>query len=121
MQAEVKDAYWAIFDTEKLKTPPGPKLAEIIDARIDAFAERYRGMYPSAVKCLLTDRAGLTAYLRFPAEHHHRVRHSASSSGPSARPGAGSRSSAGSPARPAASPWSGPCWTGPPAAGAGSP
>jgi putative transposase len=27
MQAEVKDAFWAIFDTEDLKTPPGPKLA----------------------------------------------------------------------------------------------
>ncbi len=28
------------------------------------------------MKCLTTDAAGLTAYLRFPAEHHHRVRHS---------------------------------------------
>lgn len=28
------------------------------------------------MKILLTDRAGLTAYLRFPAEHHHRIRHS---------------------------------------------
>ena len=76
MQAEVKDAYWKIFDTEDLTTPPGPELVEIIDARIDAFAERYRGTYPAAVKCLLTDRQGLTAYLRFPAEHHKRIRHS---------------------------------------------
>jgi putative transposase len=76
MQAEVKDAYWAIFDTEDLKTPPGPRLAEIIDHRIDAFADRYRGLYPAAVRCLLADREGLTAYLRFPAEHHHRIRHS---------------------------------------------
>jgi len=76
MQAEVKDAYWKIFDTEDLTTPPGPKLVEIIDARIDAFAERYRGIYPAAAKILLTDREGLTAYLRFPAEHHHRIRHS---------------------------------------------
>src|SRR5713226_1131700 len=30
MQAEVKDAFWAIFDTEDLKTPPGPRLVEII-------------------------------------------------------------------------------------------
>src|SRR6266705_2324212 len=43
MQAEIKDAYWAIFDTEDLKTPPGPKLAEIIDARIGEFAARYQG------------------------------------------------------------------------------
>ncbi len=76
MQAEVKDAFWAIFDTEDLTTPPGPKLVEIIDARIDAFADKYRGLYPAAVKCLLTDREGLTAYLRFPAGHHHRIRHS---------------------------------------------
>jgi putative transposase len=76
MQAEVKDAFWAIFDTEDLTTPPGPDLVAIIDARIDAFAGKYRGLYPAAVKCLLTDREGLTAYLRFPAEHHNRVRHS---------------------------------------------
>ena len=76
MQAEVKDAYWQIFDTRDLTTAPGPKLAEIIDGRIDAFAARYRALYPAAVKCLLTDREGLTAYLRFPAEHHPRIRHS---------------------------------------------
>ena len=28
------------------------------------------------MRCLTTDREGLTAYLRFPAEHHHRIRHS---------------------------------------------
>lgn len=76
MQAEVKDAYWAIFDTEEVKTPPGPGLVQLIDHRIDEFAGKYQGMYPAAVKCLLTDREGLTAYLRFPAEHHHRIRHS---------------------------------------------
>jgi transposase-like protein len=76
MQAEIKDAYWAIFDTEELKTPPGPKLAEITGARIDEFAARYQGTYPAAVKCLTADRAGLTACLRFPAVHHHRIRHS---------------------------------------------
>ena len=76
MQAEVKDAYWKIFDTEDLKTPPGPRLAEIIDARIGEMAAKYGPAYPSAMKCLTTDREGLTAYLRFPAEHHNRVRHS---------------------------------------------
>jgi len=50
MQAEVKDAYWKIFDTEDLKTPPGPKLVEIIDARIDEFAAKYRATYPAAIK-----------------------------------------------------------------------
>jgi transposase-like protein len=76
MQAEVKDAYWKIFDTGDLTTPPGPKLVEIIDARISEMAARYSATYPSAMKCLTTDAAGLTAYLRFPAEHHHRIRHS---------------------------------------------
>jgi putative transposase len=76
MQPEIKDAYRAIFDTEDLKTAPGPKLTEMIDARIGAFADRYRATYPAAVKILLTDRAGLTAYLRFPAEHHNGIRHS---------------------------------------------
>jgi len=28
------------------------------------------------MKCMTTDAEGLTAYLRFPAEHHNRVRHS---------------------------------------------
>jgi putative transposase len=76
MQAEVKDAYWKIFDTDDLKTPPGPKLVEIIDGRISEMAARYSAAYPSATKCLTTDAAGLTAYLRFPAEHHKRIRHS---------------------------------------------
>ena len=76
MQAEVKDAYWKIFDTEDLKTPARPA------ARGDHRCPDHRdgrqvpATYPSAMKCLLTDREGLTAYLRFPAEHHKRIRHS---------------------------------------------
>ena len=76
MQAEIKDAYWKIFDTTDLTTGPGPKLVEIIDNRISETAAKYQATYPSAMKCLTTDREGLTAYLRFPAEHHNRVRHS---------------------------------------------
>ena len=76
MQAEVKDAYWKIFDTEDLTTGPGQDLVEIIDARISEMAARYGLTYPSAMKCLTTDAEGLTAYLRFPAEHRHRSRHS---------------------------------------------
>ena len=38
-------------------------------------ARRYEREFPSAVKCLLTDRQALTAYLRFPAEHWRRIRH----------------------------------------------
>ena len=76
MQAEVKDAYWKLFDTEDLKTKPGPDLVELIDHRITEMAGKYRATYPAAMKCLLADREGLTAYPRFPAEHHHRIRHS---------------------------------------------
>jgi len=39
-------------------------------------AAKYGATYPAATKCLLADHEGLTAYLRFPAEHHHRIRHS---------------------------------------------
>jgi putative transposase len=70
------------------------------------------------MKCLLTDRAGLTAYLRCPAEHHKRIRHSnfiERTFGVTRR-----RTKVIGPClgRPAASPCYGPCWTAPPAAGA---
>ena len=76
---EIRDAYWAIFDTEALTTAgtgPGHKLVAAVQARIDAFAQTYGTLYPAAVKCLLTDREQLTSYLRFPVEHHKRIRHS---------------------------------------------
>ncbi|MQY21408.1 IS256 family transposase [Nocardia macrotermitis] len=76
MQAEIRDGYWACFDTEKLPTAPGPKLVELIDTRLAKFEKRYARAYPAAMKILATDRDGLTAYLRFPTEHHHRIRHS---------------------------------------------
>jgi putative transposase len=76
MQAEIRDGYWALFNTDDLKTKPGPRLVELIDHRIGEFTDKYAATYPAAMKILLTDRAGLTAYLRFPAEHHHRIRHS---------------------------------------------
>jgi putative transposase len=75
MQPEIKDAYWKLFDTGDLTTQPGPKLVELVDNRITEMAGRYSATYPAAMKCLLADREGLTAYLRFPAGHHHRVRH----------------------------------------------
>ncbi len=78
-QSELRDAYWAIFDTDTLIAAgmtPGPKLVAAVQARIDTFADQYRQAYPSAVKCLLSDREQLTSYLRFPLEHHRRIRHS---------------------------------------------
>jgi len=78
-QAEIRDAYWAIFDTDELiaaGVAPGPKLVAAVQDRIDAFAAQYARVFPSAVKCLLSDRQQLTSYLRFPIEHHRRIRHS---------------------------------------------
>ena len=78
-QDEIRGAYWAIFDTDALTTAgtgPGHKLVTAVQARIDAFAQTYAKRYPSAVKCLLADREQLTSYLRFPLEHHKRIRHS---------------------------------------------
>ena len=78
-QQEMRDAYWAIFDTDDLLAAamaPGPELVAAVQRRIDAFATQYARAYPSAVKCLLTDREQLTSYLRFPVEHHRRIRHS---------------------------------------------
>ena len=77
-QRELRDAYWATFDTEDLIVAglqPGPGLVAAVQRRIDAFAEKYGRAYPAAVKCLLTDSDQLTSYLRFPVEHHRRIRH----------------------------------------------
>src|ERR1700687_3293216 len=76
---ELREAYWAIFDTDDLiaaGTAPGPQLVAAVQARIDAFAAQYGRAFPAAVRCLLSDRGQLTSYLRFPVEHHRRIRHS---------------------------------------------
>ena len=41
-----------------------------------AFATKWRKLYPAAVDCLQDDFEHLVTYLRFPAEHHSRIRHS---------------------------------------------
>lgn len=74
--AEVKKEFWEIFDTTELGLPPGQRLVEAVQRRIDGFAARWEKTYPTAVKSLLTDRSSLTSYLRFPVEHHKRIRHS---------------------------------------------
>ncbi|WP_449066358.1 IS256 family transposase [Planomonospora algeriensis] len=78
-QTAVKAAYWSIFDLtglDEAAVAPGQHLVELVQARIDAFAETWGRPYPAAVKSMLTDRRSLTTYLRFPVEHHKRVRHS---------------------------------------------
>lgn len=82
-QTEVKNAYWKLFDVDDVldgkdgpQLVPGPDLVAFVQARIEVFATTYASRYPAAVKCLLTDREQLTSYLRFPREHHRRIRHS---------------------------------------------
>ena len=78
-QEEIRGAYWAIFDTAALTgagVAPGQRLVTAVQARIDSFAQKYATLYPAAVRCLLADCEQLTSYLRFPVEHHKRIRHS---------------------------------------------
>jgi putative transposase len=118
MQAEIRDGYWAVFDTDGLKTEPGPRLVELIDNRLTEFAERYAASYLAAMKILLSDREGLTAYLRFPAEHHQRIRNSNFIERTFGETRRRAKVIGRFPAKPAALASSGPCWTAPPAAGA---
>ena len=71
---EIKAAYWTIFNLPE-DTDAGEAAIAAAQAGIDAFARRYEREFPAAVKCLLTDRRALTAYLRFPVEHWRRIRH----------------------------------------------
>jgi len=74
-QAEVKAAYWAIFDVPA-DVLPGEKAEALVQQHIDAFAAAYHTAFPAAVRALQADRQALTVYLRFPREHWHRIRHS---------------------------------------------
>jgi transposase-like protein len=74
-QAEVKKAFWSIFDMPD-DVKPGPRAEALAQQRIQAFAAAYAKTYTAAVRCLLDDAQALTVYLRFPAEHWHRIRHS---------------------------------------------
>jgi putative transposase len=51
-QAEVETDYWAIFDLPEA-IEPGLDAVKLAQARIDAFATRWRDFYPAAVRCLL--------------------------------------------------------------------
>jgi transposase-like protein len=74
-QVEVKADYWAIFEVPE-HIEPGLEAVAHVQAKIDAFAKRWRDAYPGAVRILTSDREGLTHYLRTPREHWNRVRHS---------------------------------------------
>jgi putative transposase len=71
--AEVKAAYWAIFDN--LQAPPGQAAVDEALRRAQGFAARYERVYSAAVACLTSTLPELTAHLRFPREHWQRIRH----------------------------------------------
>jgi putative transposase len=73
-QGEVKAAYWAIFDPTG--EPPGEKSIAVARARAADFSATFGRRFPAAVACLNDDLASLLSYLRFPLEHHKRIRHS---------------------------------------------
>lgn len=73
-QGEVKAAFWEVFaDTG---VAPGEASVAVVRARAERFADTYSRRFPGAVECLMGDFAALSTYLRFPAGHHHRIRHS---------------------------------------------
>ncbi|HZT67601.1 MAG TPA: IS256 family transposase [Acidimicrobiales bacterium] len=73
-QEEVKAAYWGIFDATG--EPPGEKSVAVARQRAEDFSVRFGRQFPAAVTCLNDDLASLFTYLRFPDQHHHRIRHS---------------------------------------------
>jgi putative transposase len=73
-QAKVKADYWAIFDD--IDAEPGDAAIALARSRARAFASTWRKLYPAAVACLEEDFDHLVTFLRFPAEHWARIRHS---------------------------------------------
>ena len=72
--AKVKAEFWAIFDD--IDAPPGQAAVAQATRRAGVFAAKWRKLYPAAVDCLESDFEHLVTYLRFPAEHQGRIRHS---------------------------------------------
>ncbi len=72
-QAEVKAAYWKIFDSIEVS---GERAIATARTRASEFTTTYERRYPAAVDCLNDDLTSLLTYLRFPVTHHKRLRHS---------------------------------------------
>ncbi len=73
-QAEVKADFWAVFDVGEAE--PGDDAIAVAQRQAGEFAAKWKARYPSAVACVSDDLTSLTVYLRFPAEHWRRIRHS---------------------------------------------
>ena len=72
-QDQVKRDYWAIFD--RIEAEGEAAVAEG-RRRAKRFIAKYTPLYPAAVACVADNLDALLVHLRFPAEHHKRIRHS---------------------------------------------
>lgn len=72
-QGEVKRDYWAIFDG--IDTDGDATVADA-RGRADRFITKWKPLYPAAVACVEKILDALVVYLRFPKQHHKRIRHS---------------------------------------------
>lgn len=72
-QDTIKAEFWKCFDD--IEADPGQAAVDEAQHRIDNFCDRHRDSFPAAVRCLQDDRQALTTFLRFPTEHHKRIRH----------------------------------------------
>jgi transposase-like protein len=72
-QGEVKRDYWAIFDGIDAE---GKQAEAEARKRAKRFIARWQPLYPSAVACVADNLDALVVHLRFPKEHHKRIRHS---------------------------------------------
>ncbi len=50
-------------------------VAYAIGTELHGSLDRHHQAFPAAVRCPQDDRQALTSYLRFPTEHHKRIRH----------------------------------------------
>jgi putative transposase len=116
-QAEVKAAFWQIFDD--ITADPGEAAVAQARQRADVFADRYGKRYPAAVGCLTDTLPELTCFLRFPCEHWARIRHSNLIERTFGETKRRTKVIGRLPASAAACRWSGRCWTAPRAVGAG--
>jgi putative transposase len=72
-QDEVKRDYWAIFDGIDADGAAGEAEGR---KRAKRFIAKWKPLYPSAVACVEDNLDALVVHLRFPKEHHKRIRHS---------------------------------------------
>lgn len=70
----MKADFWGIWD--EIEAAPGEEAMAEATRRAKAFSAKWAKLFPAAVECLNDGFEHLTTYLRFPAEHWGRIRHS---------------------------------------------